>query len=209
MPALVGSEAFGQKGDRVKLKGKVKTVSEKQMAIEEKPETDYLIHISSRTHVSVEGTAVPDYLTHGVDVEVVADVNKAGVIPTPLSEITVCTFNEGHPATFAPEDPTKASHKGKDAVNRYVIRGTIKTIRGGKLTIATPDKLVKATLAPDAKIKVLVNDVTWAQVGDEASVQGVEIFAGEVQAQTLKVALAKPLEPKKAEGPTRKKTAGR
>jgi len=135
LPALVGSEAFGQKGDRVKLKGKVKTVSEKQMAIEEKPETDYLIHISSRTHVSVEGTAVPDYLTHGVDVEVVADVNKAGVIPTPLSEITVCTFNEGHPATFAPEDPTKASHKGKDAVNRYVIRGTIKTIRGGKLTM--------------------------------------------------------------------------
>ncbi|HEX3654306.1 MAG TPA: hypothetical protein VHV55_00795 [Pirellulales bacterium] len=209
LPALVAPQAFAQKGDRVKLKGKVKTVSEKQMAIEEKPETDYLIHINSRTRVTVEGTAVPEYLAPGVDVQVVADVNKAGVVPEPLTEITVCTFNESNPATFGPEDPTKPSRKGKDAVNRFVIRGTIKTIRNGKLTIATPDKLVKATLTPDAKIKVLSTDVTWAQVGDEASVAGVEIFAGEVQAQTLKVALAKPLEPKKPEGAKHKKTAGR
>lgn len=206
---LMVAEASAQKRERVKLKGKVKTVSDKQVLLEEKPETEWLLHIGRSTRVTVEGTAVPEYLAPGVNVEFVADANKAGVVPEPLTDITVCTFNDSNPATFSLEDPTKPSRKGKDALNRYQVRGTIKTIRNGKVTISTPDKQVKITLKPDAKIKVLTTDVTWAQPGDEASVQGAEIFAGEVQAQVLKVTMAKPLEPKKEELGTRKKPAGR
>lgn len=202
------AELLAQRGERVKLQGKVKLTAGDQLVVEDKPDSEVSVITRKGTHTEITGTAVPEYLVPTVAVEFVADVNKAGVVPEPLTEITVCNFTEARQPTFSLADPTKPSRKGKDAVNKYEVRGTIKTNRNGKLTITAAEKTVKATLAPDAKIKVLVSDLSFVQAGDSVSVQGIEPIPGEVHAQTLRVTMSKPLEPKKEEGP-KKRTAGR
>lgn len=223
--ALAMPGAAAPRPEMVRLKGKITTTAKDEIRIAGKTDADIAVFVGRGSRVSVEGTAVPEYLTPGVNVQFVADVNNAGVIPSPLSEITICTFTDTDQPTFSLDDPTKPSHKGKDALNKYLVRGTIKQNKNGTLTVtvpgkpnilpngrtaaAAPAKTIKATLAPDAKIKVLVSEISWAQVGDEASVQGIEAFPGEVRARTLKITMAKPLEPKADESPTRKRTAKR
>lgn len=212
-----GSQAQEQKV-RVKLKGKVKSVAEDRLnIIDAKDMTEIVLQVKLRgrgTDVEVVGTAEPAYLTPGVNVHFLAEMNKLGVVPEPLKEITVCNIDdENNKPICILADPTKPSNKEPGAVNLMDIRGTIKTNKAGKMTIDIPSErtkksqLVKVTLAPDIKILAKFNDLSMVQEGDDVDVPyGMEIDPVLIIPRKMKITLANPLAPSEKKGPASRKT---
>ena len=205
------SPAAAQK--QIKMKGKLKEVTNATtITITNTMDMEVTVRCRPET-ATVEGTADPAYLTPGVPVQFVADINNGGYIQGDLKEITICTITKQDQETFSLNDPTKPSNKGKDAINTYLVRGTIKTNRKGALMVNIagkqpnmPPKVVRGQLADDAKIKVVVSDLKMAQPGDAVEFQGQE-RDGVYSARKLTITMAKPLEP--AAAPGKKKTASK
>jgi hypothetical protein len=188
------------------VKGKLKGITENIMGLESPTNTEILVQVNPGIKVTVEGTAEPDFIQPGLAVQFAADLNAQGRIQTPLEEITICTINDTNVPTFGLDDPTKVSNKGPGAVNKYMVRGTVRLNRNGELTVQAPGKSVRGPLSPTAKVKVAVTDLTWAQPGDEVVVDGSEIEPGKIVAWTVKVTMAKPIEGEKKKPLTQRRT---
>jgi hypothetical protein len=199
---------------RTKIKGKVDEVSEGRMIIIDASDntTKLALQVSNRSKVDVEGSADAAYLTPGVPVHFFADMTAANLAPEPLKEITVCTIDEedNKPLCIS-ADPTKPKKKGKDALNNMEVRGTIKAIKNGKLTVDVPSQRnpqqVKITLAPDVKVLAHFTDLSMVRPGDAVDVPwAMELDPVLLVPQSVKVTLANPLV---AEKTTKKAPAGR
>jgi hypothetical protein len=195
LAALTTADALAQ---QVRIKGKFKSAaSATEFTVDDDKMVELNIVAGPRSTLVVEGTAEPGFLAANQVVEFVADMKKGNILTAPLSQITICSLTQFDPATLSLEDPTKPSKKGATAVNRYIVRGTLKSLRMGKFTVMVPpSQQIKGELADDAKILVKVADATWAQPGDEVDVQGSEGRPGTISVRTAKIKLSKPLEGK-------------
>ncbi len=75
----------------------------------------------------------------------------------------------------AEKETKPAPHPGDAAVEgpgTYVVRGTIKGVRAGKLTLKVGRETLKVDMADDAEIGVDTTDLSFARVGDSISVRG-------------------------------------
>jgi hypothetical protein len=195
---------------KVSFAGTVKEVAKDKLSILEPMDTLTVIDVRGNAQVTVEGMSAAESLGPGVVVQFTADLNKADVAQSPLTELTICSITEKDQALCILADPTKASKKGAGAVNKYLVRGTIKTVKQGKLAVTVPPKqTITVQLAPDAKVKVLFVDLASVQPGDSAEVKGTELPSGEIRARTVLITMAKPYVPPKKEEPLRKKPRGK
>jgi hypothetical protein len=209
------AEAQEKKTRIKKLKGTVKEVSDGQMLITDaKENADISLKISKRCDIEVLGSTDAAYLTPGVNVHFITELNSGLYAPEPLKEITVCNITEKEGAMCNLADPTKPSNKGPDAVNQMDVRGTIKTNKSGKMTIeihsehTKKNQTVRITLAPDAKVLVRFTDLAKVQPGDAVEVpSGTEQDPGVVLPRKVVVTLANPLPPE--EKADKKTSAGR
>jgi hypothetical protein len=172
-----------------------------------------LVKITPGTKLNVEGTADPSFLGPGVSIEFSAEMTRLGVVQSPLDSLTVCELDQVAPATFQPAEAGQTLPKEKDAVVKMQVRGTILSNKNGNLLVRTPGAMVKAKLADDPKIKVLVHNYAWALPGDSVTLDGLQISAAQpdqpeqIQGTVVQIAMSKMLEGKKK--PVPRKRPGR
>jgi len=105
------------------------------------------------------------------------------------------------------DPPSKASKARGGATQfpgTYTVRGTLKMVKNGAITVATGrGPTVKAELSSDATIDVEATDVRMAQPDDAVTVKGVTSQArpNMIVAQSVTVELASPLTGKKRAKP--------
>ncbi len=98
-----------------------------------------------------------------------------------------------------PDKPDKekkpAPPKGDAAVQlpgTCVVRGTLRSFKGGKLVLKLDRGVVKAVVGDDAQINIDTTDLSFARVGDKISVRG-QRARGVLAADSVTVEGAEPL----------------
>jgi hypothetical protein len=158
----------------------------------------YIIALQpNMSKVGVVGTAKPDFLKPGMLVSFTADVDKKGAVADPINELAIIAPSETNTPGMFPED-----RENPDA-GRFFIRGTVRTVKEGKLTVSAGGKQVSGELPDDANIKVESSDLNLAQQGDEISVEGRlvseyksegnNIVPGKVFGEKVDIKLSEPL----------------
>jgi hypothetical protein len=149
--------------------------------------------------VGIVGTARPDFLKPGMLVSFTADLDKdkKGMTAEPISELSIITPSETNTPGLFPED-----RENKDAT-RFFVRGTVRSVKDGKLTVSAGGKQVAGELPDDANIKLESSDLKLAQQGDEVSVdgrlvsdyksEGNNVVPGKVFGEKIDIKLSEPL----------------
>jgi hypothetical protein len=92
-----------------------------------------------------------------------------------------------------------------------LVRGTVKSLKAGKLIVNIGHGIVRADLADDAQVSVNMGDLSKARRGDAIAVKGTQLMGGQqlmVQATFVSVQASEPLQgPKKKPAPAAKKRA--
>jgi hypothetical protein len=174
-------------------------------------DTSVWIQAAKDAKVSLNGPADPSFLTPPPAryLQFTAMCTKQGVIKDELKDVVVCEVTSAITPAFGPDDPIAAAQvKDKDTPIKYFIRGQIKQLKNGDLTLQCPGATVKAKLAADCKITAQLTDMLLTQEGDEIVVeQGKELQPASgvgkaakpqmIMAEWVNVNVKQPLVPKK------------
>jgi|GEM_PF-3962267 hypothetical protein len=190
--------ARAQEPKFVQIKGKIKEMQgERFQVIDDKTMVVSGVDVLPRSEVKIEGEAELGCLQPGLAVTFVANLNNLNAAPEPLKEITICEITEENKEIKVLDDPTKSAAKGKDAVNKYMVRGIIKTLKKNKFVVTVTSmregvkpESIKGELADDVKVKVLFTSLAYASEGDAVVLSGFSQVEGEVKARKLDVKLA-------------------
>ena len=159
----------------------------------------YIIALQANvSKVGIVGTARPDFLKPGMLVSFTADIDKKGAVAEPISELAIVAPSETNTPGLFPED-----RENKDST-RFFVRGTVRTVKEGKLTVSAGGKQVAGELPDDATITLESNDLSLAQQGDEVSVEGRlvseyksegnNVIPGKVFGEKIDIKLSEPLD---------------
>ena len=133
--------------------------------------------IDTKAKTSITGIAEPSFLATNMYIKFEAVANGLGEIKDPLTKLTVCEPTDIETPAYSLDDPKAPITSGKPtkeqlaAFYKYFIRGTIRKVDGEDLTIQAPNVIVKAKIAPAAKIDVQSKQYHYAQSGDDVVIQ--------------------------------------
>lgn len=145
------------------------------------------VRIDPKSKVTaISGTAEMSFLAPMMFVKILeCEANALGEVKDPLKKLTILEPSDTETPSFYSEDPTavsptkKATKEEMAAFKKYFVRGTIRKIDDDELTIQAEKTLVKAKVAPDAKIDVQSGQrahLSFAKPGDDVVVkQGKEV----------------------------------
>ncbi|HEX4132757.1 MAG TPA: hypothetical protein VHZ24_22170 [Pirellulales bacterium] len=152
--------------------------------------------------VTITGTAHPDGLTMGMNVEFKADLTKGAPTEPEVAELKA--FDSGDPSfksgVYSGEAGTSDApvRTLAEGTNTYTVRGSLRSVKDGVALVAVPGMPpIKAKLGPDAKITVELKNPSAAQFGDGITVQGKEVKPGQVLGENVAINLNNPLSKKK------------
>ncbi len=131
--------------------------------------------------LGITGMAKPDYLKPGMFVSFSADLpkEKKGEVDEPLTDLAIISPSETNtPGLFNEDRDNKESTK-------YFVRGTVRSYKDGKLTVAAGGKQVIAPVPSDMDIKLESNDLALLRQGDTIKVAGKQYQQYSSQGNTI------------------------
>ena len=207
------------KWENTDLSGSIKAMSGSLVQVAAGGGENWIVQLDARPQdIVYQGPADPAFIKPGMLVEFKARLNKRGEASEPVNTLTIFTVREGRGVGVAAEgslnkgeaelfsskteEPAKKGAKGKEEDPLYQVAGQITKVSRGEMTINCAGTTVKAELAKDAKVKVDVNHLQFAQAGDKVEIRARypmgQKAGGQALATQITVIGSKPLgEPKK------------
>jgi hypothetical protein len=142
-----------------------------------------------QAEVSYTASADASFLKPGMLVKFTAIVNKKGQVADPITFITVFTPVDRTELGVYPENTggsnpleglfsSEKKEQPKKPVKKivedqpYRIGGTLASLKSGKMVVSAGGIQFKCELADDAKIRVALGNLSYAQVGDKVDAEG-------------------------------------
>lgn len=141
--------------------------------------------------ISFTANAELSFLKPGQTVKFSALMDKKGKVKEPVTLITIFTPIDRTELGVYPEnadsgpnpleglfssEPKREEPKKRPKTvmkeQPYRVGGTITSLKGGKMTVAAGGMQIKCELADNVKLKVAMNNLTYAREGDKVDVQG-------------------------------------
>ena len=144
-----------------------------------------LVQATPKVKTSYTGTAQADFLAPKMYVKFSCEATPAGEIKGEVKALTICVQSDLDSPFFGPDGDTPVNTKDKNAVMKAFVRGTIRTVDDGEVTIVVPPNVtVKGKVSPMAKIDVQTADVSLAQDGDAVIIDGQELVIPQAPTKT-------------------------
>ncbi|HEV3416255.1 MAG TPA: hypothetical protein VG056_05565 [Pirellulales bacterium] len=159
----------------------------------------WVIKLEKNAKVMVKGTATADFLMPGLFVKFKGDIDKKGKAAEQVKELEIFTPSENDPLGATPTgnalDASTLKKTPSVVPSPYDIAGRISAIKKGAIIVACPGMTVHAEVAPDAKVKVNVADLSFASPGDKMEAKGwfIKGKEGYAYASEVTVDMANPL----------------
>jgi len=136
----------------------------------------YIVSVIPQSKVNYIGTAEQDFLKSGLYVSLIGDIDEDGKLQADVAELEIFTphANTGV-GVFNPGSDAEAKPILKPAAGNYLFKGKLLSIKEGEIAVMAGTKKVTGKLAASASIKVNLNDISYAQVGDMVKLKGLEM----------------------------------
>ncbi len=143
------------------------------------------------------GSATADYLHPGLFVKFKAEVDRRGKATAPITDLVIFTPDQKNPigATTAGNGFDEQNKKAPNATTAYDCAGRITGMNKTGTTINCGNITVKAEIAPEATIKIDIQDLQQVQPssGDKIAVKGWFQREGQGVVNEVTIELANPL----------------
>ena len=213
--ALIAQAPWQQPGHaKLEAKGKVVGVSGGAVQLRTEREEPWIVKVvPGKTSVQVTGEADVSFLRPGQFLKFVGEIDEKGALQDDLEELDIFTpAGKVSPGLYQQGAGEDAKPMRKFAAGSYEVRAKLGSLKDGQLVVGVGSKKVTGKLSDRIKIKVSLNDASYASEGDKIEVTGwyserdgrpnpAQMKPGVGYAEEMTITLARPLEGNKKARP--------
>lgn len=188
LPGVSWGQKRGEKEtERAQCVGKLKGMAQGVLQVETDKGERMLVAIEPRAQeVSFIGQATAAFVQPGMLVQFTASLDKKGEAQEKISQLKVISpkketqvglqaeggFAGGELFASSDDDAKKKKKQRASDTAQYLVTGSVRSIKDGKMYVAALGAVVKAELADNCQVSLEVSDIRLAREGDNVEAEG-------------------------------------